>query len=219
MRKKIMPVIVAVAFIIVVGLIAVCTALVQKYTPSKERADLQKYYNLSGEDDMAVILNNRKTGEICKFLDGHAYLTYEFVHDQLNRRFYWDENENILRYTTPTDVISVNAGSNEYSVTKTKNTESYTIVRVDGSTMYLAVDFVQKYTNIDFSVLKDPNRILITSQWGDIQKCTVKKDTEIREKGGIKSPIVADLKKGSSVTVLETMDDWSCICTEDGMIG
>ena len=113
MRKKIMPVIVAVAFIIVVGLIAVCTALVQKYTPSKERADLQKYYNLSGEDDMAVILNNRKTGEICKYLDGHAYLTYEVVHDQLNRRFYWEENETILRYTTPTDVISVNAGSNE----------------------------------------------------------------------------------------------------------
>lgn len=120
MRKKIMPIIVAVVFIIVVGLIAVCTALVQKYIPSKERVDLQKYYNLTEEDDMAVILNNEKTEEICKYIDGHAYLSYEFVHDKLNQRFYWDANENILRYTLPTDVISVSAASNEYFVTKGK---------------------------------------------------------------------------------------------------
>lgn len=219
MRKKIMPVFVAVVFIIVVGLIAVVTAIVQRYIPSKERADLQKYYNITNADDMAVILDGRKTGEVCKYLDGHAYLAYEFVHDQLNRRFYWDENENILRYTTPGDVISVNAGSSEYYVTREKNTESYTIVRVDGHNMYLAMDFVQKYTNIEISVQEDPNRILITSQWGEIQICTVKKDTEIREKGGIKSPIVADVKKGSVITVLEKTDSWSLVCTEDGMIG
>lgn len=219
MRKKIMPIIVAIVFIIVVGLIAVCTALVQKYSPSKDRADLQEYYNLTEDDDMAIILNDQKTEEVCKYLDGHAYLTYEFVHDRLNQRFYWDANENILRYTTPTDVISVNAGSSDYYVTKEKNTESYTIVRVDGDTMYLAVDFVQKYTNIDFELQEEPNRVLITNEWGEIQTSTVKKDTQIREKGGIKSPIVADLEKGAVVTVIETVDEWSRVCTQDGMIG
>ena len=107
MRKKVMPVIVAVVFVIVVGLIAVCTALVQRYTPSKERADLQAYYHLQEGDDMAIVLNHQLAEETCRYIDGHAYLTYEFVHDNLNRRFYWDANENILRYTTPTDVISV----------------------------------------------------------------------------------------------------------------
>lgn len=219
MKKKIMPVFVAVVFIVVVGLIAVCTALLQRYMPGKERVDLQEYYNLTAEDDMAVILNNEKTEAVCKYVDGHAYLSYEFVHDQLNQRFYWDTNENILRYTTPADVISVNAGSNEYSVTKEKNTESYTIVRVDGNAMYLAVDFVQKYTNIDFSIQEEPNRVLITSRWGDIQTATVKKNTEIREKGGIKSDIVADVTKGTVVTVVEAMDEWARVCTQDGMIG
>lgn len=219
MRKKFMPFLVAAVFIIVVGLIAAATVVIQKYTPSKERADLQEYFHLAEEDDMAIILNYQKMDELCKYMDGHVYLSYGFVHDWLNGRFYWDVNENILRYTTPTDVISVNAGSNEYFVTKEKQTENYTIVRVNGEMVYLAADFVQKYTNLDFSVQEDPRRVLITSEWGEIKVASVKKDTQIREKGGIKSPIVADVKKGDTVTVLETLEEWSKVYTSEGLTG
>lgn len=219
MRKKVMTVIVAVIFIVVVGLIAVCTALVQRYTPTKDRADLQAYYGLTDAQDMAIILNNQMTGQVCRYIDGHAYLSYEFVHDRLNQRFYWDSNENILRYTTPSDVISVNAGSSEYTVTKEANRENYTIVRVDGEDVYLAVDFVQKYTNLEFTLHENPNRLILTSEWGDILTASVKKNTAIREKGGIKSEIVADVLKQDTVTVIEQLDEWSRVCTKDGMIG
>lgn len=219
MRKKVMTVMVAVIFIVVVGLIAVCTALVQRYTPTKDRADLQTYYNLKDPQDMAIILNNQMTGQVCRYIDGHAYLSYEFVHDQLNQRFYWDSNENILRYTTPSEVISVNAGSSEYVVTKEPHRESYTIVRVDGDAVYLAVDFVQKYTNLEVTLHENPNRLILTSEWGDILTASVKKNTAIREKGGIKSNIVADVGKGDTVTVIEQLDEWSRVCTQDGMIG
>ncbi len=219
MKKKLMPLLVAVVFLVVVGLIAAATALVQKYTPSKEHVSLEEYFHLMNADDMAIILNHQKTDEICKYMDGHAYLTYDFVRSQLNQRFYWDTRENQLRYTTPDDVISVGAGSSEFYVTKEKHTEDYTIVRVEGAQMYLAVDFVQKYTNIEFTILQEPNRIMITSQWGDIQTAAIKKDTQIREKGGIKSSIVTDVTKGDVVTILETLDDWTKVCTADGMIG
>lgn len=219
MRKKLMPLLVAISFIIVIGLIAVATALVQKYTPSKEHVDLEAYFHLENADDMAIILDSRKTDEVCKYIDGHAYLSYQFVQERLDQRFYWDSKENIMRYTTPEDVVSVDAGSNEYYVTKEKNTEDYTIVRIDGDLMYLAVDFVQKYTNIDFTIEKEPNRILITSKWGEIQTAAVKKDTQIRELGGIKSAIVAEVDKNEIVTVLEILEEWTRVCTEDGMIG
>lgn len=219
MRKKIVPVIVGIVFVMVIAIIAVCTTLVRKYTPSNERTNLTEYYNLAAEDDMAIILNNQKIENVCKYIDGHAYFEYEFVYEFMNPRFYWDSNENILRYTTPEDVVSVDAGSNEYYVTKELNTVDYTIVRLDGNKMYLAIDFVQKYTNIDFKIYENPNRVVLTTQWGDIQTATAKKDVEIREKGGIKSPIVADLEKGTPVVILETVDDWSRVCTEDGMIG
>lgn len=219
MRKKVMPALVAVVFVIVVGVIAVLTAVIQRYIPSKERVDLKEYYEISAADDLAVILDNQRQDIPGKYIDGHAYLNYELVHDKLNQRFYWDANENILRYTTPSDVISVDSGSSDYYVTREKNTEAYTIVRSDGNTVYLALDFIQKYTNIDFSVQEEPGRVMITSVWGEITTGTAKRDTELRVKGGIKSDIVADISKGQQVTVVETMDEWSRVCTQDGLIG
>lgn len=219
MRKKVMPAIVAVIFVIVIGLIAVLTMVIQKYIPSNDPSDLKSYYCLKEEDDIAVVFNNTITGEVCKYWDGHVYMTYEYVHDTLNERFYWDGNENILRYTTPSDLISVNAGSNQFTVGKSPSQEAYTIVKVDADVVYLALDFVQKYTNIDFTVHENPNRLLIYDTWGSIQQADLKKDSEIREKGGIKSPVVAELEKGTTVTIIEQEESWSKVITEDGMIG
>lgn len=218
-QKNNTPVFAAAIFIIVVILIAAISLLIKKYSPSKEKVDLNSYYNIQNEDDMAIILDNQRMDNMAKYWDGHVYLEYEMIHDNLNQRFYWDANENILRYVTPTDVISVNAGEQSYMVTKTSENTDYVIVKVDADKMYVALDFVQLYTNIDFKVSEKPNRVQITSQWGKIETAEVKRSTQIRQKGGIKSPIVAEVEKGSKVTVIESGDNWSKVCTEDGMIG
>lgn len=213
------PILVAIAFIVVVLFVAFISTLIKKYTPTKERVDLQEYYKVQGADDMALILDRQLLEEKAKFWDGHVYLDYNAVRQYLNQRFYWDSNENILRYTTESDVISVNAGENSYMVGKKDNTTEYAIVKVDGEAVYLALEFVQQYTNIDFTVNAEPNRVQITAAWGEISRADVKKKTAIRVKGGIKSPIVADVAKGSRVTVIDSGDNWSRVCTEDGMIG
>jgi len=61
--------------------------------------------------------------------------------------------------------------------------------------------------------------VLITANWGEITKADIKKNTQIRVKGGIKSPIVADVLKGSSVTILDKGENWSRVCTEEGHAG
>ncbi|EOT28585.1 hypothetical protein C805_00106 [Eubacterium sp. 14-2] len=218
-RSRMTPVLAAVIFITVVVLLALLSVVIKKYSPSKERADLNEYYNVQGEEDLAVVLDNQLLEEQAKYWDGHVYMDYKLVQQYLNQRFYWDSNENILRYVTSTDIISVNAGAMEYAVTKKNESTDYVIVRVDGEHMYLALDFVQQYTNIDFAMYQNPNRVKITAAWGEIQTAPIRKKTEIRVKGGIKSPIVADLEKDSTVTILDTGEDWSRVCTQDGMIG
>lgn len=213
------PILAAIAFILLVLLIAFISTIVKKYTPTKERVDLQEYYHVSEADDMALILDQKLLEEKAKFWDGHVYLDYQAVRQYLNQRFYWDSNENILRYTTDSSVISVNAGENAYMIGKKNYNADYTIVKVDGEAVYLALEFVQNYTNLDFAVNTEPNRVQITAAWGKISRANVKKKTKIRIKGGIKSPIVADVPKGSRVTVIDRGDDWSRVCTEDGMIG
>ena len=111
MKKKIIPVIAAIALIIVVVLFMVLGNIIEKYTPSKETKDLSEYYGLTSDTDVALICNNEVIDTKGKLVNGEVYLSYETVRNYLNARFYWDPNENILRYTTANDLISVNAES------------------------------------------------------------------------------------------------------------
>ena len=90
---------------------------------------------------------------------------------------------------------------------------------MDGGQAYLALDFVQDYTNLAFEVYEEPARVAVTASWGEIQTSVARRDTEIRVRGGVKSPIAADVKKGDILTILQMGEQWSEACTEDGMVG
>ena len=100
MKKKALPVLVVCALIVIIVAITGISALIKKYTPSKERQELSEYYNLTSEDQVAIILNNEVIETTAKMIGDHVYIDYQFVHDSLNPRFYWDANENILLYAT-----------------------------------------------------------------------------------------------------------------------
>lgn len=197
----------------------------KKYSPSKERMDLEQYYGLANEHDMAVIVNDQVIKDeesqtpAGKMIDGEAYIEYSVVRKKINERFYWDPNESIMLYTLPNGNVSVTVGSSEYTEVSEKKSENYTILKTDGRTAYIALPFIQKYTNMDYSVYQNPDRAAITCSWGKIQTAAMKRDTEVRYQGGVKSPILTTVKKSDQVTVLEDEDDWKKVATADGFIG
>ena len=221
--------------IFIIVIIAVIGGFViwRKYGPSNERADLNQYYELDAENDVAVIVNNEVVrsgegaaeGEMAespapgKIYDGRYYIEYSVVRERINKRFYWDPNENVLLYTLPGGSVSVEVGSKEYTDITEKKSEDYVILKTEGRTAYIALPFIQAYTNMEYAVYDDPSRAVITSEWGETQTAGMKRDTQVRYQGGVKSPILTDVKKSDKVTVLEDEDDWMKVGTEDGFIG
>lgn len=193
--------------------------LLKRYSPSKEKADLEQYYGIEQENQMAVIVDNEVLEARGAMFDGRPYLEYSIVRDYLNERFYWDANENILLYTLPDGTIRADVGSNEYTFQKDKKSEDYAIVKAEGNTAYIALEFVQKYTNMDFKVYENPQRVMIVSDWGKTRTAVVKKDTHVRYRGGVKSPYLTEVSKKDKVTVIENEGDWKKVRTEDGYVG
>ena len=93
-------------------------------------------------------------------------------------------------------MVKAAADSKDYSVSDTVNSEDYTIVKTEGDTAYIALDFLQKYANFDYEVYKDPARVVITSKFGERQTAKVKDDSQVRILGGVKSPVLEEVKKG-----------------------
>jgi len=218
-KKKIVPIFAASILILIVAGIGVVSSLIKKYTPSDERVDVEFYFGIEENDDLAMVMQNEVIEDKGKIIDGVAYIHHTTIKEYLNDRFYWDAKENVMVYTTPMDVITVDVGSKDYYVSKNKITENYTILKVDGSEAYLAAEFVQKYTNMEYSVFTEPNRIRIMYKWDEIQTVQVKKDDSIRESESIKSRIITEVKKGDVLTVLSTVEGWKEVITEDGYVG
>lgn len=217
-RKRNLAFKMSILVLIVIGIVG-GAFLLKRYSPSKEKADLKKYYGIEQDNQVAVIIDNQILEAKAAMFDGKPYLEYSLVRDYLNDRFYWDSNENILLYTLPEGTIRADVGSNEYTLQKEKKSEDYTIIKTEGSTAYIALDFVQKYKNIEFKTYEDPQRVMIISDWGKIRTATVKKDTQVRYRGGVKSPYLTEVSKKDKVTVIENEGDWKKVRTEDGYIG
>lgn len=218
-KKQVLPVLIIVGLIILVLLFIVGSKLIEKYTPTKEHKELTEYYGITEDNQVAITLNNTVLENYGTLLDGHVYLDYKFVHDVLNTRFYWDANENILLYTTATDLISAKADETTYSVGKSSNDYGRPIVKATAESAWVDLEFVKKYSDFTYSYYESPSRVVITNEWKEITVSTLKGNTEVRYKGGIKSPILSDVKKGDVLTILEVDEKWTKVCTSDGITG
>lgn len=219
-KRRQRSLLIKVCIFIILALVVLCgTILWKKYSPSDKKANRKEYYGITNEEQLAVIVNNQILEPKGKMIDGTLYLEYSAVRDYVNEGFYWDANENLLLYTLPNDMVSVSVGSREYAVSKEKKSEEYVILKTEGSTAYIALDFVKKYTDIEYKMYKSPNRIVIQSNWSDAKVATTKNNSAIRMRAGVKSPILTETKSDDVVRIIEKEGKWRKVRTNDGFVG
>ncbi|MDE6388229.1 MAG: chitinase [Lachnospiraceae bacterium] len=219
--KKIMPVLIAIVLIIVVAGIGFGAKLAERYSYSKERADLTEYFGIMGSDDVPIILQDEQIEEHAKLWDGVCYFDFATVHKYFNDRFYEDRKENLLLYTLPNAIVSVPIGSTTVKVSTedAEGSRAYIIARYEGDTLYVAADFVKEYANFSYALYTEPNHMQIYTQWDERQVATITKDTQVRYQGGVKSDILTDVSEGEKVIILEKMETWTKVKTGDAFIG
>ena len=158
--------------------------LYERYSPSKEMADLNEYFQLTDDQDMAVILNDEILEDKARLIDGRVYLNVETVYQYLDERYYWDAAENLYLYALPTELVSVGVGSSEYTVARSTQSVDYVILRVDGSNAYVAADFLKNYTNFTYEFWEEPNRVYIVNEFGTRDVVTAQTNAPVRYKAG-----------------------------------
>lgn len=218
--KKIIPVIVAIVLIIIVVIAGFGAKLLEKYSYSDERANLEEYYGITGADDVPIILQDAQVEEYAKIWDGVCYFDFATVHKYFNDRFYEDKKEGLLIYTTPDTIIRTTIGTSEVSTSKGETSdEGYIIARYEGDILYVAADYVKKYTNFSYELFTEPYHMQVYTEWNERQVADIKKDTQVRYQGGVKSAILTEVSKGDTVVVLEAMENWTKVKTKDAYIG
>lgn len=216
-KKKAAPVLVVLILIVLVGAAGVVSFLINRYKPGTEYMAGNEYFNLTDENSVALIQNGELLEEQAVLIGGEPYAAYTYVESQLNSCFYWDEETKGILLTTSGGVQTLLPG--DAAVAKTPGGQPAVQQESDG-TVYVSLDVVKEYTDLDYAYYSDPNRVVIRNDWDGVEQATVQSDTaQVRQKGGIKSLILADVQKGDTLLYLENLDNWCKVMTADGYTG
>lgn len=216
-KKKAAPVLVVLILIVIVGAAGVVSFLINRYKPGTEYMAGNEYFNLTDENSVALIQNGELLEEQAVLIGGEPYAAYTYVESQLNSCFYWDEETKGILLTTSGGVQTLLPG--DAAVAKTPGGQPAVQQESDG-TVYISLDVVKEYTDLDYAYYSDPNRVVIRNEWDGMEQATVQSDTaQVRQKGGIKSLILADVQKGDTLLYLENLDNWCKVMTADGYTG
>lgn len=208
MNKKYKPIIAVAVLVILVAILGIVTHVVMKYIPSSEKMDLNEYYGEMADGQIALVIGTEKLEERGLVDGDRVYLPLDVVNTYLNQRYYWDSANQQILYATPSELTSVSASS-----------EAGDKVWVKDDKVYLNLTYVQEFTDLDAYITKDPYRIAIQYKFKNVKTVTVKKNTSIRYRGGIKSAILTSVKKGTKLRLIEEMENWDQVATDDGYIG
>ena len=187
--------------------------LYRKYKPSKEQVDQNEWYQASG-DEMALFLDSVLVeGVKGRYIDGQTYLQLDWIDEAVNEKFYWDEENRQLIYTLPDQIV--------YANEETMGSSGKPLLVEQEDEVWLTAGLVSAYTDIRTSFFKDGDakRVFVDTSWEPEQVAAVKKDGSVRVRGGVKSDILTAVEKDSTVVVLETLEKWSRVRTEDGQVG
>ena len=180
---------------------------------------VSSYGGALGENEAVIILENRVATERALILEGSAYIDYTLVQRQLNSRFHWDASVALMLFTTADQIMEIAPNSTIYTIDGETFDAGYEIVKTTSSGMYLSANFMQQFSDLRFEIFDAPSRVVVTTGSITVTTGVLKKDTAVRYQGGIKSPIITEASEGAPVTVLEQMENWSQIRTQDGYIG
>ena len=152
----------------------------EKYSYSTEPADMNEYFSLFSDDDVASVLQDERIETRATLSGGDVDFSSDTVYDLFTKRFYYNETEGRLLYTTADDIYSVKVGdeSNYYETSEGRKEFDKPIARLykDG-TLYIAADYVRMFSNFSYELFKDPNRLKLVTEWGTDRMATVKDDT------------------------------------------
>lgn len=208
MKKKQMPVLVVILLIVLVAVIGAAVYGINKLIPTGKQMNLTEYYGQNEDGEATLIIGTDKLEQKAIISGEEAYLPLDVVNSYLNQRYYWDSDNKKILYATPSKLTEMAASQ-----------ESGSEVWLNGETVYLSISYIKEYTDIDSYIYENPSRVTIQKKFKNVNTVTAQKDTAIRYRGGIKSEILTKVSKGTVLRLIQELDEWDQVATDDGYIG
>lgn len=209
---------------------------IERRRPGTEVMSLEKYYEIEESEIVTVLA--RRTGDgsggmvqeqidkdMARMVDGQIYISLARAQELFLGRLYLDEYEEMVLFTTPTEVYCYPIGQTAYTVNgQPAEREQPMAVRL-GEGVFVALVYLQEEVDFEAQYTEAPDRLVLFTEAGDYRFREVEKATQIRTSPNVKSEILKELAEGETLWLLteteEELDsDGFCrVLSGDGVVG
>lgn len=194
----------------------------RKYGPVKEYMEEEDLFSVNGSR-VAIMYGYELQQATGLLEDGEVYLPCAFVQTILNRRFYWDQKEEILSYVLPEGVRRIRLGDEGSGGKKL-------FVFSDGKP-FLSADLVLEYTDVRLERFTDGEvkRVFIMAPPEEDTVADTKGKTALRAGKSWRRLITAEVPKGARLRLIPdhpgagegTKEDqkWQRVMADSGVTG
>lgn len=219
-KQKLRAGIVIIAILVLVVVMAIMFLIV-RYTPTKEKMDGYQYFEIEKQSQkVLVIVDGERYPDTGEYIDGRLYIPISFVEDNINTRFYYDKESEGVMYSDQSHVYLFSPSENKYTDDDGKSYDmDYPVVEKSGDECFVEWEYIADHTECIYEYGSEPSRVNITLA-ADTEQCvTATKKLAVRYKGGIKSPVLETVSKGTRLVWEDDLDDWVKVTTPSGMTG
>lgn len=189
------------------------------YGPSRTRMSEEELFGVSGEKT-AILYQYELQKAYALTENSVTYLPVEWVQTILNKRFYWDEAEQILVYALPEEVVKI-------PLSETDDSGRLRMIYKNDK-LWLSTGLISEYTDIRIEVFNegDVKRVFVETAGGSETTAAARGRTVLRSRPSIKGDITADVETREELRFIpdhagSTADPekWQRVMTPDGFTG
>ena len=194
----------------------------RRWGPGTAWADYAALYG-EGADGTVVFCNGLQEEGLTAVREGRTYLSEELAAGADGKWYYSDEG--LLLYSLANEKLAIAPSSHTYTMSGQTVDVGYEICYEENGTLYIAADFMASFAGIrmtEFSSDEEkdlPARVFIDGGDGMYEQAEASGKTAVRVLAGIKSPILTKTKKGDTLIIMDSVDDWTRVRTADGFVG
>lgn len=222
MEKVVKIKLIITTIVICVVLTFLAIALVNKYTPSETMRPLDDYYDVA-PGEAVIILETDISEERALIRENGIYFSWELVTNLLNDEFYLDEEEQLLSYALPEELLRAEEGKNYYYRNDEVCPTDAPVYFKEGDRYYLSAEFVEMLSNMTFQFYENPNRVVVQYQWIDFLFYDAKEVAAVRFEPDIKSDILLYVPAGEKLYYIggtgNSGSSFIKVMTRDGIFG
>ncbi len=221
MRKVKTIIIILLVLVVLAAVGLTAWKVVRMLAPGQERIAPEEFYTVS-EGEVLTIQDDMPAQKNVRVRNGYVYLPLTLVRS-LNERFYWDEESELLIFTTGTEKYVTAPDQSFYHVNDKRVDTDTDILITDAGELYILLDYVENYIDLQYRMYLNPQRVVLNYHWGDYLCADVIKDTVLRTEPDKNSPILLDLTEGMRLQYFNSggiqQNGYVMVMTEDAIYG